>query len=172
MLLLLLVFVVTSAVEAQKKSRKSKVRKTDQEEVDPWTSRRGHAIYGEALGPGIFYSMNYDVRFKEELRGIGARVGVSYINVGGPSVTSVPVGINYILGKSKHNLELGIGATFLQGDFGFVPVSGSTVIGNMSFVYRFIPPEGGFNFRAGFTPIFNSNFFWPWWSTIGIGYTF
>jgi hypothetical protein len=42
----------------------------------------------------------------------------------------------------------------------------------MTFGYRYQPVNGGFNFRAGINPIFNSSAFIPYFAGISFGYTF
>ena len=42
----------------------------------------------------------------------------------------------------------------------------------MSFSYRLQPIDRGFSFRAGLTPIFNKNFFIPYYAGLSLGYSF
>ena len=76
-----------------------------------------NSIYLEALGNGIFYSVNYDHLFslkKNPMIGIGARIGISYGNYyfiwGSSRLTTLPVEAFFSYG-TKSCLELGMGYT-------------------------------------------------------------
>lgn len=137
------------------------------------------AIYFELLGAGGTYSFNYDMRFQDRPDGIGARIGVSYLAVDGNSVFSIPVMLNYLLGKNGNYFEIGLGATYISfnsdesadtGEVLFVDDSG--VFGTMTFGYRLQPVDGGFLFRVGFAPIFGNGNFIPYWPYLSFGYAF
>ena len=144
----------------------------------------------ELFGAQNTVGINYDSRFKGNY-GLGYRVGVGY----GYSETStiasssyalqgiaVPIEINYLFGKDRHKLELGLGTSLgyyyekchvlttvgpAPGDvsggppyFGYADYYkkvthnsfGYFVFGNIG--YR-LQTNRGFLFRAGFTPSFN-----------------
>lgn len=42
----------------------------------------------------------------------------------------------------------------------------------MSFSYRLQPSDGGFSQRAGLTPVFNKDFFIPYYAGLGLGFSF
>jgi hypothetical protein len=132
-----------------------------------------NAIYAEGLGPGLYYSINYDRSFGD----FAARVGFGYLSVsassssGGTEQTasasffSIPITLSYLgIGSKQNMLELGAGATILHlgaGGSGFDTSSSSTSSASATFVlpvgmvgYRFQPPGGGFVLRAGISPIF------------------
>ncbi|RFS22500.1 hypothetical protein DVR12_11905 [Chitinophaga silvatica] len=89
-------------------------------------------VYFSIWGPTAFAGINYDVRFTGREDGIGARAGFGIIpqyteyrrNINGekqrteyrPTIVSIPFGLNYVLGKKKHHVEVGAGATYLSGD--------------------------------------------------------
>jgi len=155
---------------------------------------QGKALYAEFAGPGVILSLNFDSRFKAgEQFGFGYRIGVGfgvtnfadYINedyywndepTEYRSYYSIPVGLNYILGKpnSPHSFEVGAGATFLTRKVSLYYYDVKTpghVIGHLSLMYRRVT-DGGFLFRAGFTPIIGTSgdlFPMP---AVGIGYSF
>ena len=140
---------------------------------------RGQGVYVEVLGSGLLYSFNYDTRFSQRLNGIGGRAGIGYLAVEGTSLTTLPFMLNYLFGHDKHFFEVGVGPTVLIASeriSGFGPVgdrnSASAVIGSMNLGYRLEPSDGGFIFRAGLTPFFDSNFFWPLWPQVSFGYAF
>jgi hypothetical protein len=132
------------------------------------------SIYAEIGGPGIA-SINYDMRFKPTEDGLGFRVGVGGFNIDGTSLLTVPVGLNYLLGKDQKNyFELGAGFTYINFKDGFSseddPFSSS--FGHLSLGYRLQPKDGGFLFRANIVPIFGSGFFVPYYAGIAFGYKF
>ena len=110
-------------------------------------------VYIEALsvsGPTIF-SVHYDMRFKGQ-KGLGAQAGFGFWGSGGGgALLNFPFGLNYLLGKSTHYAELGLGATVLtvagkyiesQSTLIFVPLAG----------YRFQPDNNGITVRAFLSP--------------------
>lgn len=139
---------------------------------------RSQAVYMEVLGNGLTYSLNYDTRFSQSLKGLGGRAGIGYVAIDGNSLTTIPLVVNYLFGKDKHYFEVGAGATLLSAaassDFGPVGSGekGSTFIGTMSLGYRLEPLDGGFTFRAGITPIFDRTTFFPFWPQVSFGYAF
>jgi hypothetical protein len=156
----------------------------------------GKQIYAEFGGPGVLFSANFDSRFKSgETLGFGYRLGLgfsfyefeeststydsgySYYESYTHSYYTIPVGLNYVFGKksSPHTFEVGAGATFLTRSvsiFYFDEAKKGNVIGNISFMYRRQPSDGGFTWRIGFTPIVGtSGDLFPS-GAIGIGYAF
>jgi len=115
------------------------------------------------------------MRFKNEPTGLGGRLGIGDIGGTDASVITVPVMVNYLLGKEGKYFEIGGGITYITGsvDVGSFgdDSSGSTVAGTFSFMYRKQPIDGGFMWKVGFTPILAEGSFVPWWPGIAIGYT-
>lgn len=143
------------------------------------STKRAQNVFVEFGGQGILFSANYDTRFGNRRDGLGARGGIGYVSVDGTSVTTIPVSLNYLLGKGKNFFEIGLGATFASAKLGndFLSDdnsndSGSGFVGTMSFMYRLQPVDSGFSLRAGFTPVFNSNYFIPYFAGVSLGYTF
>ncbi|MFQ5675784.1 MAG: hypothetical protein ACE5G1_07815 [bacterium] len=142
------------------------------------SARTDHnSVYLELLGNGVFFSINYDRMFSESLCG---RVGFSYAELDDEKgdnvfVTFVPVVANYLVGKGKHKLELGLGALFIFAARDFdetdTDVDKSGILGTATVGYRFQPLNGGFVFRVGFTPIFADDGFAPW-GGLSFGYGF
>jgi len=140
---------------------------------------KSQGVFVEVLGNGLLYSVNYDTRFSQRFDGIGGRAGIGYLAIDGVSLTTMPFMLNYLFGKDRHFFEVGVGTTLLvasAGNGGFGPVGdrerGSAFIGTMSLGYRLEPTDGGFMFRAGLTPIFDSSSFWPLWPQVSFGYAF
>jgi hypothetical protein len=71
---------------------------------------------------------------------------------------------------------MGLGVTVLAtsgSDNSFLfNENNSNILGTMSFSYRLQPVDTGFSFRAGLTPIFNKNFFIPYYAGLSLGYSF
>jgi hypothetical protein len=138
-------------------------------------TKRAQNVFVEIGGQGLLFTANYDTRFSNKRNGLGGRLGIGYLALDGDRVTTIPVSLNYLLGKEKHFFEIGLGASFVAagGDDGFLfDDNESSFIGTMSFTYRGQPVDSGFAFRAGLTPVFNSDFFVPYFGGLSIGYTF
>lgn len=94
----------------------------------PDTAR--NAIYLEVLGNSVLGCLNYERMIGESF---SVRIGALF------TATAM---INYFIGSGSHKLEIGGGATFGYGYLGPTLTLG----------YRYQPKEGGFVFKAGFTP--------------------
>jgi len=141
-----------------------------------------NAVYLEILGPGGFYSLNYDRAFGD----FAGRIGFSYISVSATTVSSagtlesasaswlsVPITFSYLgIGSKSHMLEVGAGVTlwsFGAGASGFGAGSSSAsamLIAPTGIVgYRMQPKDGGFFFKVGVSPMFitggDASVFWP-----------
>lgn len=140
--------------------------------------KRAQNVFIELGGQGLTFTANYDTRFSNRRDGLGGRAGIGYFAVDGDKVTTIPISLNYLLGKGNKFFEIGLGATIatinLQSgdDFLFEDGSSEGVVGTMSFAYRVQPIDSGFSFRAGITPIFNKDNFIPYFGGISLGYTF
>ena len=146
------------------------------------------SFFAELGGPGILFSANIDRRFTKSHLGIGGRIGLGFIsgqtyevNNGNyiydqRSVLTVPVQVNYILGKaaSAHTFEIGAGITFVGKKLevlNFYDDNTSSVFGSASFMYRRQPKDGGFSWRIGFTPLIASGYIQPF-AGASVGYNF
>ncbi|WP_373494964.1 hypothetical protein [Aquiflexum sp.] len=75
---------------------------------------------------------------------------------------ALPLEITALFGRSKHHMEFGLGLTpYLENSYDFDP-SGEDMVKNSNHLnailplrlgYRYQKPEGGFFFRAGYTPL-------------------
>jgi hypothetical protein len=136
-------------------------------------------VYAELGGPGLI-SANYDMRFTQKEDGIGGRIGVGGFSLGDMagsrvSIFTIPVGVNYLLGKDgKNYFEIGAGFTYIGGSSkdNFESDNFSSSFGNLTFGYRLAPARGGFMFKAQITPVFGRGFFMPYYAGIGFGYKF
>ena len=153
---------------------------------------KGNVFYSELGGPGVLFSIHFDGRFKSgERLGWGYRVGAGfavgqfdgnyndygYYDSTTRSYYSIPVGINYVLGKknSANTLEVGGSVTFLTRKatlFYYDVETPGHFIGNFTFMYRRAPINGGFLFRVGFTPVIGTSGDLLPMGAVGFGYAF
>lgn len=120
-----------------------------------------HSVFVELLGPGLFYSLNYE-HFLLDGR-LGLRAGAGYfpafdVPSGAgpmhvPALAAFPAVASYYVPVrgSNHAMQLGAGATFLASR----PWAdgGPEVLGVLVWGYRYAPRSGGLDFGAGFTPL-------------------
>jgi hypothetical protein len=154
-------------------------RAVEVEPPPPTERTANNALYIEALGAGLFYSLNYDHAFGA----IAPRVGIGYFAVSGASWVSLPVTVSYLgIGGLKHMFEVGAGVSinYFSASVSFAGAGSSSasatdVYGVVILGYRYQPPDGGFFLRAGVSPIFgggaSGGFFLPW-PHLGLGATF
>ncbi len=153
-----------------------------------------NALYAEGLGPGLFYSINYDRSFGD----FAGRIGFGYVSVSAgasdssgqvqetasASFIAVPITVSYLgIGSKRNMLELGAGATIWHvgaGGSTFEAKSSTSASESATFAlpvaivgYRYQPPNGGFLFRAGVSPLFAGSSLpvlpWPY---LALGGTF
>ena len=135
-----------------------------------------NAVYVELLGNGLLYSLNYDRLLTPN---IAARVGVTGLAAASDSaaagVFGTPLMVSYLFGRGNSHLETGVGVLLVAGGVenveGFEDESFSGAIGTATIGYRYQRPGGGFVFRAGVTPFFNTNGIGPWVG-LSLGYGF
>ena len=157
---------------------------------------KGNVFYSELGGPGVLLSVNFDGRFKSGQRlGLGYRIGVGfsvgefedksarlddiydYPRYNTRSYYSIPVGINYVLGKknSSSTLEIGASVTYLTRKvslFYYDVKTPGNITGNFIFMFRRVPINGGFLFRVGFTPVIGTSGDLLPMGAVGFGYAF
>lgn len=150
-----------------------------------------NSVYLELGGNAGLYSLNYE-RF---LIDDGAlRIGLMYMSVsatatsgtttasGSASWFGAPLMFSYLgIGSPNHKLELGAGVVLMSFSAGAstfsatANASGFVVAGTATVGYRYVPVDGGINFKAGFTPLVlqtaGTTYFMPW-AGLSIGYGF
>jgi hypothetical protein len=130
----------------------------------------GKSVFLELGGNGLGFSANFDARFTKAEKGLGFRAGFGFlpgVSIGGnddptffswPTILSIPVGLNFLLGKAPNYFEVGLGATYFYGrgrfTFFFLPVDStlSTFMFIPSAGYRFAKPGKSFQGRAFISP--------------------
>ncbi len=121
------------------------------------TDRAPQTVYFGLGGSGLLFSGNYDRRFGKHLDGPGFTAGLGFFFGGGVSILTVPVSLNYLIGKQNHFFEIAAGGTFVTGSIDFGDLgsgNGSGFVWHINAGYRYQPAAGGFFFRAGFSPLF------------------
>lgn len=131
------------------------------------------AAYVEIGGPGLL-SVNYDMRFTKTENGFGFRVGVGGFRINSVSVVTVPIGLNYLIGKHNNYFEAGAGFTYasFSAKGKITSKNFASSFGNVTLGYRYAPVKGGVFFKAELTPVFGDGFFLPLYGGIGVGYKF
>lgn len=186
-----------SRARREAREERARSRDVDEEDVDEERYEEGprvrkpmaqNGIFLELLGPGVFYSLNYE-RIWGDI--ISTRVGASaiVINVSNSDGNSTgvfatfPMTVSFVGVRSgKHGFEGGAGMTLIYASAGTSTITGSTnsnavgVMPNIFAGYRMHPVEfAGFQLRAGVAvvaSIFNgmaSTFPWPYLS-VGAGF--
>jgi len=148
-----------------------------------------NSFYAEGGSAGIMFSANIDHRFTESNLGFGGRIGLGFVTAyeydtssyyyrygDQVSTFTLPVQVNYIFGKgnSPHTFEVGAGVTYVGKKLEIMNFYGdkeSQVFATFSFMYRRQPKDGGFSWRAGFTPLIAKGYIQPF-GGVGIGYNF
>jgi hypothetical protein len=155
-------------------------------EAQPARTAR-NSIFIELAGNGGIYSLNYDRVITEQF---SIRAGFGYMSMGASassggatvtakaSILAVPVVGNFMLGSANHKLELGAGITMFRftgsgSDSlgGSASATGMAPAGTAVIGYRYVPQDGGFTFRAGFTPLVFKDDWLPW-GGLSFGYLF
>lgn len=133
-----------------------------------------NAIYLDLLGPGLFYSVNYDRMLTSDL---SARIGFSYLSFGASSgdgtgtqasaefsYWTVPLTVSYLgIGSDSSMLELGGGPVIMNVKGSGLVETDETASGAEASAtlfaltgmvgYRHQPADGGFVFRVGASPV-------------------
>lgn len=154
-----------------------------------------YSFIAEAGGAGIEFSANLDARFKKDRLGWGGRIGVGFVSAWDDhydpvtqmwtdgeqqSAITLPVQVNHVFGKnnSPHTFEAGAGFTYVSKKLNIMNFSGwyntdrrTNGFLTFAFMYRRQPVNGGFSWRAGFTPIFARDYIQPFGS-VSVGYNF
>ena len=159
------------------------------------TSIGKSSFIAEIGGAGIAFSANYDTRFQQSRLGLGGRIGIGFVSayddyydpntgnyLGGDqqSAITLPVQLNYIFGKSNspHSFEVGGGLTYVTKKLNIMNFDyygnedhRTQLFGTFSFMYRRQPINGGFSWRAGFTPLIGKGYIQAF-AAASVGYNF
>ena len=150
-----------------------------------------NTLFAEVWGNSIFYSINYDrILINQEKWKFTGRLGFGYYYVRDRkySVLSFPSEFTFLIGRSKHFFETGLGVSDYvetsSREYYYFPDDKAlhSVYLFCRFGYRYQRPQGGFFLKAGLTPLvaltdaarypFNYSEFFGVFGGVGIGYTF
>jgi hypothetical protein len=139
-------------------------------------AQKSKSVFLEVGGNGGLLSVNFDSRLTNSEKGLGYRAGFGMIPpffrffVSRPTIWTVPVGLNYLVGGSSHYLETGVGATyyFFNGTVSSVwgisdNAKGNGVVFIPNVGYRYAPDGKSIQARAFICPLINSSgaiFYW------------
>ena len=122
-------------------------------------------IYVEALGNGLYGSVNYERQLTKE-PGLGARIGVGFYSENAFYLT-LPVGINYLFPLKNQNsfIDAGLGVTLTSLDGKLLTKKDEYNKDWLNFIpsigYR-RHTENNLMWRISLTPVINKNTFVPW----------
>ena len=154
-------------------------------QIDSLTWRK--AVFVELLGNGVLFSANFDMRFVKGKNGsFGFRAGLGdfFINAKSGMVdlavngVTFPMEVDYLLGKSHHFLETGIGVTpyYISTK---LTISDNRFSGNglnmMRFLnigYRYQPLNNGLMFKINWNPLITHDGLFLKWFGLSLGYVF
>lgn len=121
-------------------------------------AQRKHAVYVELLGTSIFYSVNYDERLSDQVKGWGISIGGSFIPDSGKDFISAFIKPNYLLGNEPHYFELSSGLIYQGGDATFLgDYQYKRRVGIASSMMYRLQTHSGFLLKSGlgYTPLGN-----------------
>lgn len=130
--------------------------------------KANNLVYLEALGPGLFYSVNYERMFDN----LSARVGIGYFShiesEERVSFLTIPITASYLgIRSNQHIFEMGAGATVVHATAGastFVETGTSsltTLLPTVLAGYRY-QLDPGFVLKVGGSAMFNRSKVLPW----------
>lgn len=151
------------------------------------------SIQIEMLGTHNLIGVSFDERFTESNHGLGYKVGIGagyskgnwkfipfkYDTWGwfpDQNIVSIPIQLNYLLGKNNHKFELGAGVTPFYSSYKFNEKSNINAYGTFATGYRYSNPRKHIVFTAGLTYGFKlpglkmnyvNDFFWQPYLSVG-----
>lgn len=130
-----------------------------------------NAVYIEAFGQGVFYSLNYERRITQD---VSLRGGITAWN----GLIGFPLMVNALLGQDGDYFEIGVGlvagytTSWLLSSRSYITSGKGLVYGTATVGYRYEPYKGGFLFRIGFTPILAHHDLFIPLGGVSVGYAF
>ncbi len=137
----------------------------------------------------IYCQTKFTSKVTKKENGIGFRIGIGITPLGllnhscnTGSLNAFPLGINYLIGKNEHLLELGAGGVllFMSGTKVYCLDTEKNFFSEETtnywfvlFGYRYQPlHKKGPTYRAFISPLFQKNFPVKFWGGASIGYRF
>jgi len=134
-----------------------------------------HAIFGEFLGAGFIYTLNYDYRFSDDIAGFGLNIGFEYIPSGNinSGFMAIPIQGNLLVGNQPHFFELSAGAIYIGGDASFLgDYSYDRGFGISAGIKYRLQLKNGFLLKFGFITTRTKDFTASAWPGLSLGYAF
>lgn len=142
------------------------------------------SVFLEIGGNGMLLSVNFDSRLNKSEKGLGYRVGIGGLPPTGdgyystPFLLTIPVGVNYLVGKAPDYFESGLGLTYMYTSNAISPifigheaeVSGSFVSVIPSIGYRHAKTGKGFQYRVFLSPTISKGA--AFWAGFSLGFKF
>lgn len=117
------------------------------------TRTRYANVFAELGGHGGVYSLNYENRFAPHTRArFNWTAGFSLLPLSGRAVVDFPVGLNVVMGKTKHKLEIGTSQVLIL-DLG--GGKGGTIRGNVRIGYRYEKPGSRSYWLFSYSPFYS-----------------
>lgn len=139
-----------------------------------------NAVYLDLAGIGGFGSVNYSREFLElNLFEFEAHIGLSTTKFNdfetnfNPQLI-IPFGIHGTFGN-KHYAEVGVGSAYVnsvRANDQYKPQRYSTINGNAMIGYKYMKKQGGFLFRAYYSPLFEQFQGIKHWGGLSFGFAF
>jgi hypothetical protein len=140
-------------------------------------AQKSKSVFLEVGGNGGTFSVNFDSRLNTTEKGWGYRAGIGFIPPSyeffdsRPTIWTIPLGLNYLIGGGRHYLETGLGVTpyFFNGTtttdiWGiYRHDKGAGVLFIPSAGYRYAPPGKAFQGRLFVSPVIaagGTSFYW------------
>ncbi len=130
------------------------------------TNKYKQTVFAELGTPGLGVSFNYDTRFiKGKNNGIGGQIGLGIFITESNLMASLPLGVNYLMGKRRSFFEVGAVFTpflFTRGYYDNAKAEYTTKYSfgfnfSPTFAWRYQPENEGFFFGAGISPLVSFN---------------
>ena len=130
-----------------------------------------NSVFAEAGGSGGIYSIGYEKNMRLAAIPFNMDLALEIVPLGHRTVITLPVSLNYSLGKGAHKLELGTGQMFTLSIGGG---KGGTIRGTVRVGYRLEPTGKHYYLRFAYTPFYSwiYNFQWNHWAGISYGFYF
>ena len=147
-------------------------------------AQKSKSVFLEVGGNGGLLSVNFDSRLSNGENGVGYRAGLGFIPANydlftsRPTIWTIPVGLNCLIGSHRHYLETGLGLTyyFFRGTTSDVwgihennKGHGALLIPSVG--YRIAPPNKGLQGRLFMSPLISTAGVVLYWG-FSLGYKF
>lgn len=115
------------------------------------------ALTLDILGNGGLYSVNGEYKIgKINSYQVNARAGFGYYDVNNEGFVSIPIGLNLLTGTKNHHLELGLGASYVNGlpfaSYKMAATASEGIYFVPSIGYRYDKLTSGLIFKVYYSP--------------------